>query len=213
MRDNSSIQATIIDFNDSFTYNIASELETLGVMSQIISWENCYEFLNQTIFKERHALILGPGPGNPTDYESIFSQISKVILNPNIFFMGICLGHQIYWKMRGIDSVRSKNPMHGQAIKVELPDWNSFIGFSGKTIFVQRYNSLVLNISESQFIKKFNDFQGLFYDDECLITRFNRGLTYQFHPESVGTSCPSIFFAPLSNFLYNQGYEGSKRKN
>lgn len=32
-------------------------------------------------------------------------------------------------------------------------------------------------------------------------------LSYQFHPESVGTTCPDNFFGAMRNFLYNDLYE------
>jgi anthranilate/para-aminobenzoate synthase component II len=31
--------------------------------------------------------------------------------------------------------------------------------------------------------------------------RFERGLTYQFHPESIGTDNPELFFEPLKKIL------------
>ena len=32
-------------------------------------------------------------------------------------------------------------------------------------------------------------------------------LSYQFHPESVGTTCPQDFFDAMRLFLYNKVYE------
>jgi len=39
------------------------------------------------------------------------------------------------------------------------------------------------------------------HQDELMMTTFKNGLTYQFHPESVGTSYRSLFFGTLDKYL------------
>ena len=71
-----------------------------------------------------------------------------------------------------------------------------------RRITVQKYNSLTVKLNK-------NDCEALeekgFYlyldSHELVMSRHKRLLTYQFHPESIGTTCPQLFFKPLLNFL------------
>ena len=192
----------ILDFNDSFTFNIYSTLKEINTQlrievipyNQII---NCLKHLEYT--KSKCSLILGPGPGHPDDYDFVLPFLKPVIENENIFLMGICLGHQIILKFFHFKIKRAKRPLHGQVAKYSLDKaLANEIGCKNE-IEVQRYNSLAvgedLNRVELQHFK-FHRFEG-----EIIIVSSERVLTYQFHPESIGTTCPNIFFMRLVNFL------------
>ena len=74
------MNVTICDFEDSFTYNIFSELNRIGVDSNVVSFSGIKEFLQKMMnTKDRHVIILGPGPGHPSEY--LFLQ--ETILNLN----------------------------------------------------------------------------------------------------------------------------------
>ena len=95
----------------------------------------------------------------------------------------VCLGHQILWKIKGANIDRSLNPIHGQAIKVKIPHWKGLFPkrFWSKEVRVQRYNSLAVKDSWEK--------KNVLFDSnrEMLMGYFERTLTYQFHPESIGT--------------------------
>ena len=173
----------IIDFEDSFTFNIASELYKFETNILIIphyeffTTKNMNDFKNKT--KSPTAIILGPGPGNPEDHLEYFDIIKSLLLNPNIFLMGICLGHQILALIDGLFVRRSMRPMHGQQVKID---------FNNQNILVQRYNSLAVYVSEKN-------------DNEILIRNWDRGISYQFHPESIGTERSPLFFKDLLDFI------------
>lgn len=196
---------TVLNFNDSFVYNIATEIYKLGISVQVVSIQDAVSFLEllndlsdgKSDFK--HVVIYGPGPGKPTDYQFIESAIMPLLGKKNVLNMGICLGHQILWGLNGISVKPSRNPIHGQGIKITIPSWKDVFAakFWGSQQVVQRYNSLVLDVEEDTE----NSSYMCFTDDECVAGVFPGGVTWQFHPESVGTSCPNIFFECIERFL------------
>ena len=93
--------------------------------------------------------------------------------------MGICLGHQLIGLVDGFEIRKSLKPMHGEQVSIL---------FNKKYTWVQRYNSLAL-------------FESARSSDEILIREWSRGVSYQFHPESIGTLNNSIFFKDLLHFI------------
>ena len=168
----------IIDFEDSFTHNIASVLFPFENRVSII---NVHEFFDQQFenflkHKKRRAIILGPGPGHPEIYQNYFEKI-KILRNiETVYIMGICLGHQILGLIDGKKVLKAHCPVHGQTVTINFKDTSQR---------VQRYNSLV--ISDDGIVKD--------------IRYFARGVSYQFHPESIGTQNNAIFFEELLDFI------------
>lgn len=170
----------IIDFEDSFTYNIASVLFPYEKSVTVISHDEFFKvhlkkYLNSN---ETHALILGPGPGHPDEHQKYFKEIDKIRKLKNFYVMGICLGHQILGLIDKKKVSKAEEQIHGQTI---------FIEFDGRKRAVQRYNSLAV------------------YEEgkEVNIRKFERGISYQFHPESVGTDSNSLYFQELLDFIHN----------
>jgi anthranilate/para-aminobenzoate synthase component II len=172
------VKATLLDFEDSFTYNVVQELTRLGFEVRVELWSDFEELPSEGL------LVLGPGPGHPDDYERIFPLLRKWLEEKRPLF-GVCLGHQIFWKLNGAEVLRSKEPLHGQKVKLDLsPKWKTWLGVGG-TVFVQRYNSLAV-LSQSAVAP--HGVENFVQDDEILISKGPKILTYQFHPESIGTS-------------------------
>lgn len=182
MSDN--IKVYIIDFEDSFTFNIATELYAFEKKIEVISHSDFFadKFLQQFFGKLKSpvAVILGPGPGSPEEYQNYFEDIKKIKNTPLIYLMGICLGHQILGLMDGLVVKMSKKPMHGGQVKINFEDTN---------ILVQRYNSLAL----------YDPTDG---QKEIQVRQWERGVSYQFHPESIGTENRPLFFKELLLFIH-----------
>lgn len=180
-------KATFIDFEDSFSYNVVQELALVGFDVTVVPWKD-FETL-----PEEGLLVLGPGPGHPDDYSRIFDLINSWIKQERPLF-GVCLGHQLFWRLQGEDVIRSKEPLHGQKVKLELgPEWREWLGVKGE-VFVQRYNSLA--VIDRPTVRNPN-FKNFIQNDEVLITRTSSSITYQFHPESIGTSFRKIWMGPV----------------
>jgi anthranilate/para-aminobenzoate synthase component II len=168
----------VIDFEDSFTFNIASVIypfeSNIIVLSHKVFFNSQLEkYLSS---KEKHALILGPGPGHPIEYKNYFSLIEEFRKKSNFYVMGICLGHQMLGLIDNKIVDKAQEQIHGQTIMIE---------FDGIKRPVQRYNSLAVYENGS----------------EVNIRRFTRGISYQFHPESVGTDSNSLYFQELVDFI------------
>lgn len=178
-------KALFIDFDDSFTFNVVQELTELGLIVEVMAWQ---DFISLT---DHDLLVLGPGPGNPDDYQVLYPLIQEW-LNQGKKIFGVCLGHQILWKMRGAEVARSHTPLHGQKVKLSLDsDWQQWLRIS-EHITVQRYNSLAVMDAGNG-----GDVVNFIQDGEILMSRSPQIISYQFHPESMGTKCRSAFFRPI----------------
>lgn len=170
---------TIVDFDDSFTYNIASTVYTFETNCSVVHHKKFFENIkDQKISDEKMAIIFGPGPGHPELYRQYIPQIKWLLEQPQVYLMGICLGHQLMGSVFGHEIHEVLDQLHGVAVDFQ---------FNGAVIKVQRYNSL-----------------GVFKDDkELMMMKWTRGISYQFHPESVGTENNQIFFEELLNFIHS----------
>jgi anthranilate/para-aminobenzoate synthase component II len=169
----------------------------------VIELKDIKRFLTNFEAKNKSLFIHGPGPGHPDEYSYLFNSISDSFKFPHTFHIGVCLGHQIFCSLWGGKVGASKFPLHGQRVQIRIPEWDIFDSFYfGKPIEVQRYNSLALAKSQlKSLIHAPKDIKYYLFQNELLMTSFQNGLTYQFHPESVGTSYRSLFFKPLDKFL------------
>lgn len=178
----------IVDFEDSFTYNIAS---TLFDSCDDITVVTHHDFFDKKTFdliladKKSHAVILGPGPGHPEKYRNYFDQISMLRNKKNIYLLGICLGHQILGLIDGLKVKKARELLHGQNVPIV---------FKNKSYLVQRYNSLAIYDQKNSRKES---------SDEVNIRYFENGISYQFHPESVGTESNMVFFQELLDFISN----------
>jgi len=198
----------LLDFEDSFTYNIAAEIIQCGVPCEVIKYSESLAFLKK-IPANVKILAWGPGPGHPGHYLKHLKLLQKLLKNDAIKHIGFCLGHQMIWAAAGAEIIRSQHPCHGQKVPLKLPhEWNHIYSQTtlNKTIYVQRYNSLVVS-GDELFLKGLTllkKTQLCFSSEgELMMSCFEQGMTFQFHPESVGTSCPKRLIAPCVNSLYN----------
>jgi anthranilate/para-aminobenzoate synthase component II len=188
----------ICDFEDSFTYNILSQLKLLGLNCKVIEHKNVYGFLESVqSFKSKTVVILGPGPGHPDEYQHFLNPIRDLLEHKQIYVMGICLGHQLLLKSFGFEIAHCLKPLHGETRTYQLPrEWVEILKM--EEIEVQLYNSLTVVDKKQREIQTFSKNQ------EIIMSRSDNFISYQFHPESIGTSCPERFFGSLRDFLYNE---------
>ena len=184
--------ALLVDFEDSFTYNIAQYLDHYRIPYRVVQWQN---------YRDRHCetlIILGPGPGVVFDYRKFLEQVNCT----RNFYFGICLGHQLLGVLHGFELYRHR-PMHGQVVSTKIPHWGCFPQSTwGRPALVQRYNSWSLRKGSGQV-------QGVLSSDGMFLFG-HHFLSYQFHPESIGTSCPHLFFESAFKLAYNKYYGRTK---
>lgn len=145
-------------------------------------------FLSPQSYKDYDLIVLGPGPGAVGDYVQYFDEIQKLI-NSQKRVLGICLGHQLVHRLIGRKVEQLENPVHGQSKYVLFEPHNILQKeLQSRRIDCQFYNSWRVKFSEcSIFSYEVVDEEG------SVIASFSDNLvTYQFHPESVGTSFQSL---------------------
>jgi len=189
-----------IDFDDSFNLNIQDHLERIDKV-EVIHYLNFNKSID--LFCEGDIICFGPGPGHVDEYIDKLSGIQSVFDNQKIMKFGICLGHQIILKMK-YDAILKpcKKAVHGQ--KVELKNISQYMDTDLSSTLVQRYNSWTIDsnsLKKGEFVLDEHDELALFKDGQDTFTM-------QFHPESIGTSCPEIFFQPLNTFLRYSNIDG-----
>ncbi len=180
----------LIDFEDSFTYNIVSYFSKAEISCDVIHWSK----LNDYLLTQYQCFVFGPGPGHVDDYQSITPYIKKILNDKSYSCIGICLGHQLIFKSLGAEIVPWEEPLHGRSIQVELPYW-----LGHQKTAVQFYNSW--GVCPSFFAKNVEIFKA---EEKVLAAKADNFCSFQFHPESVGTSCPDTFFNLVFEIYYNK---------
>lgn len=180
------MKVLIVDFKDSFTHNLSGLCQQWSIEHEVVDFTKVdRSFVSN--FRPK-SIIWGPGPGHPDEYSEIVSLISEILEEKSIFQIGVCLGHQLILKSLGYSIIDNEQKLHGQSLGFVIPSWEDFpMEEWGKTHQVQYYSSLgVQSKGESENMVVEN---GL-----ILSSKGDNYLSFQFHPESVGTSCPELFF-------------------
>jgi anthranilate/para-aminobenzoate synthase component II len=191
---------TIIDFDDSFTYNLYSELSSYAE-TKVIHFKKLGEEILSRDYSKKEIYVLGPGPGHPDEYELILNDLKLLLQDENSFIFGVCLGHQLVWKTFGLPVSPACKLIHGQTERLVF---DRFFNSSTEALDVQRYNSLSVKLS-ADLCSRF-DLQGWSFvkkGEELYASRYKNILTYQFHPESIGSQNKALLYSPLKQFLLN----------
>jgi anthranilate synthase/aminodeoxychorismate synthase-like glutamine amidotransferase len=182
----------LIDNYDSFTFNIAQALGTLGEEVHVVRNDRIdvrgVEELNPD------TIIISPGPGRPDD-----AGISKAIIAnfaERVPILGVCLGHQCIVEVFGGEVVRARRVMHGKVSSVYHDGRTIYDGLSNP-FSATRYHSL---IAEERGLTDLLEISAYTSEGEVMGVRLKgrpvEGV--QFHPESILTpEGPRL----LANFL------------
>ena len=130
----------LIDNHDSFTYNLYHLFKKCG---QDITVKKI-ETVTDGDMSECTAVVLGPGPGIPSENERLLELTDYAIEHKVL--LGICLGMQAIQQALGGELIRLKAVQHGQKTKLDRVDKTSVLyrGISDE-ILVGRYHSWVVN--------------------------------------------------------------------
>lgn len=190
----------ILDFEDSFTYNIFSELFLINSNIKVIEKKDHQVVLNT--FQPSDILIIGPGPGHPDQYTNYFKAIREKV-KQGYKVWGICLGHQIIGRALGLEIEHSKKPIHGQTkiLKINKIIKKRF-NFNFNELEVQSYNSLCFNLTAKN-LELLSGLGSSYLEnsEELELFYLNKMVSMQFHPESVGTSYRKHIFEKIIEYL------------
>lgn len=177
------MKTIIIDNYDSFTYNLAHVLKSIGADVTVI--RNDKFALSE--LEKFDKIVLSPGPGVPEEAGLLMDVIRCFAGKKPI--LGICLGEQAIGEVFGGKLVNLKDVFHGvqTSVHIQTEDDYMFDGLPDE-IQVGRYHSWV--VSDDGFPACL---QVTARSDEGQIMALKHrtmdihGL--QFHPESVLTPC------------------------
>lgn len=183
----------IIDNYDSFTFNLAQLVASLG--ASVAVHRNDALSLERALALSPSHVILSPGPGAPQS-AGISVALARACSVP---LLGVCLGHQALAVAHGARVTRAPRATHGRASRITHDARGLFEGVAPRTS-VGRYHSLAVDESslpESLVVTARSE------DDGVVMALCERGrgrvaVSVQFHPESVLTpEGPAI----VRNFL------------
>lgn len=85
------MKIVLLDNYDSFVYNIAQYVGSLGAECEVVRNDKT----SVDSIRGYDGIIISPGPGNPSDprYFGICSDVIRE-LGPSVPLLGVCLGHQ-----------------------------------------------------------------------------------------------------------------------
>lgn len=187
----------LIDNYDSFTYNIVSYLNQLGVQPWIV--KNDAMTLDQLASHDIEGILISPGPCTPSQsgitLEAVKAYAGKVPI------LGICLGHEAIAEAFGGYIEHAREVMHGKVSHVHHDGRGVFAGVS-QPVRVTRYHSLI--VTRQRMPADFEisawtcDAQGNIEDVMGIRHRDLDIEGVQFHPESILTEHGHLM---LANFL------------
>ncbi len=132
---------TLVDNRDSFTFNLAQELQALGVEVRVL--QGATATADEAL--EACGVLIGPGPGVPSGAgcsEEIVRRAATDSGAPPV--LGICLGHQALATALGGTLRRASELVHGQTRVIEH-DATGVLDGLPSPFDMARYNSLVVD--------------------------------------------------------------------
>ena len=210
----SSKKVLFLDQLDSFTYNITDMLIALGATVSVVDAEELglrFSINNSDerrqylcdLVNDHDAIVLGPGPGKPSDYCYFNEILAMVELQPKPV-LGICLGLQAIAEYFGWEVIHAISAKHGKQDGVVHRGSGLFQNVKNP-MKVGRYHSLVVSPKDIKNILLGDKNGGLEVIGMTALAEV-MALKHdvlpiaavQFHPESVLTLEGKIL---LSNWL------------
>ena len=196
----------LIDNLDSFTQNIAHAVAGRGhnvVIHRSRTGDRSLATVNDEVdlllqrLNPTH-VILGPGPGKPSD-SALTMEIAKQAIRGEVSIpvLGICLGHQAIGVAAGMNLNQTPSgPVHGSPRNINHTSSGLFEGLKSPHPFTL-YNSLILasdaddELLETAHLEGTGEIMAIAHSEHSVFG-------VQFHPESVGSP---EGFTVLANFL------------
>ncbi len=133
------MRVLVVDNYDSFTYNLAQHLMTLGAEVEVVlNDEPCV--LEKASGFDR--VVISPGPGTPARAGATLSLVRAVA--GRVPLLGVCLGHQAIGEAFGGRVVRAPVIFHGKVSEIHHDGRGIYRGVPNP-FPATRYHSLVLD--------------------------------------------------------------------
>jgi anthranilate synthase component 2 len=186
------LRVLLLDNHDSFTFNLAQELEVLGATVEVVPSDGID--VSAVDASRCDAVVISPGPGRP---EAAGVSVSLVRERAGVLpMLGVCLGHQAIVTAFGGRIERAAELVHGKTSPVRHDGRGVFAGLDDP-FDAARYHSLAAEKATLPAVLE----ACAFAPDGTILGVRHRTLPLhgvQFHPESILTRDGSRV---LGNFL------------
>ena len=170
----------LLDYYDSFTFNLAQYLGELGAPPVVR--RNDEITLDEVGEMKPGHIVISPGPGRPEDAGISVELIRR--FGPTTPVLGVCLGHQGIGVAFGGQVVRAAQLMHGKTSSIQHDGRGIFRGLQ-QPFVAGRYHSLVV----AEPLPESLEMAAKTEDGTVMGVRHRSFPVHgvQFHPESVLT--------------------------
>lgn len=186
------MKVLLVDFYDSFTYNVVHYLESLGADVTVLS-DHLVEL--DAIYPESFdALVLSPGPGLPEETKSMYALLDSCALK--IPVLGICLGMQGIAQFFGGELFNLERVTHGVSKQLKVTDSVGLFADLPTELEVGLYHSWAISSVPDDFLVT-----SRLTENGVVMSIAHKTLPIvgvQFHPESIMTPFGKKL---ISNFL------------
>ena len=171
----------LVDNYDSFTYNVAQALLTLGAEVRVLRNDH----VSPSDLDGASHLVVSPGPGNPDEAGESRRMIETALGRMPV--LGICLGHQCLVSVFGGRIARAPRLMHGKPSPV-FHDQKGILASLPTPFEAGRYHSL----TATDPLPSGLELSGWTAEQEIMAVRATDNaktpaVGLQFHPESMLT--------------------------
>ncbi|WP_328846379.1 anthranilate synthase family protein [Streptomyces sp. NBC_00258] len=140
-------RALVVDGEDTFTAMLAHLLRSSGLEVTVRRYDE--PGLREAVLAHEGPLVLGPGPGDPsdtTDPKMAFLRdlTAEVIRGHRHGVLGVCLGHELIAAELGLETVRKEVPYQGAQTDIDLFGRTETVGF---------YNSFVARCDDEAAVE------------------------------------------------------------
>ncbi|MBM7168523.1 aminodeoxychorismate/anthranilate synthase component II, partial [Streptomyces sp. G44] len=179
--------ALVVDGEDTFTAMLAHVLRSCGLRVSVRRYdEGGAEALRAAVLAHQGPVVLGPGPGDPSDLTDpkmrlLRALTAEVISTHEHGVLGVCLGHELIAAELGLEIVRKETPCQGAQRDVDLFGRTETAGF---------YNSFAARCDDEAAAELATHGVEVARDRASGEVHAVRGPSFagtQFHPESVLT--------------------------
>jgi anthranilate synthase/aminodeoxychorismate synthase-like glutamine amidotransferase len=183
------VKLLVVDFYDSFTYNLVHYLEGLDCVVTTILEDKID--LNDLLNYD--AIILAPGPGLPNEKKNLFNILE--LCENKIPVLGICLGMQGIAEFLGMELENQQQVKHGVSEEIQV--------FSKMGLFNDLSDKISVGLYHSWKVKKapIENITAISENKVIMALEFPEKKLYgvQFHPESIMTTEGKKI---LQNFIF-----------
>ena len=173
------LKLAIIDFHDSFTFNISYQFMSLGLDTEVFDFEQ----IELNDLEDFDAIVLSPGPGLPVEKPIIDKVLNKYAgIKPII---GICLGMQAITQWLGGEIYNLNDVRHGKKefLAIEYPEHPLVKDIVSKSR-VGLYHSWACKLNRGDVKTIATDSDSI---PMIIASDEKKMVGIQFHPESIMT--------------------------